>query len=137
MRLHLAGFFWGDCSLSNTLFRRDAGALSAYLVDAETGELHPQLSTGQRLHDLQIAEENVAGELLDVEAARIALRFDPSRRPRSCRALRGAVVGADPRGRVRRRRDVPLDERLRRLNGLGFDVEEVQLVGDAGARRYA
>ena len=30
VRLHLAGFFWGDCSLSNTLFRRDAGSLVAY-----------------------------------------------------------------------------------------------------------
>ena len=49
VRLHLAGFFWGDCSLSNTLFRRDAGALTAYVVDVETGELHPELSNGQRL----------------------------------------------------------------------------------------
>ncbi len=32
VRLHLSGFFWGDCSLSNTLFRFDAGALEAYLV---------------------------------------------------------------------------------------------------------
>ena len=40
MRIHLAGFFWGDCSLSNALFRRDAGALCGRLVDAETGELH-------------------------------------------------------------------------------------------------
>ncbi len=69
MRLHLAGFFWGDCSLSNTLFRRDAGSLAAYLVDAETGELHPSLSDGQRAYDLAIAEENFAGELLDVMAA--------------------------------------------------------------------
>src|SRR5688500_4981987 len=68
VRLHLAGFFWGDCSLSNTLFRRDAGELSAYLVDAETGELHPELTDGQRRHDLAIAEENIVGELLDVEA---------------------------------------------------------------------
>ena len=52
VRLHLAGFFWGDCSLSNTLFRRDAGKLSAYLVDAETAEMHEQLSDGQRAHDL-------------------------------------------------------------------------------------
>ena len=73
VRIHLTGFFWGDCSLSNTLFRRDAGTLSAYLVDAETGELYPQLSTGQRRHDLQIAEENVAGELLDLEAAAVGL----------------------------------------------------------------
>src|SRR6202008_3754625 len=52
VRLHLAGFFWGDCSLSNTLFRRDAGALSAYVVDAETGELHDTLTDGQRAHDI-------------------------------------------------------------------------------------
>src|SRR5690606_3125600 len=39
VRAHLAGFFWGDCSLSNTLFRRDAGALAAYIVDVETGEM--------------------------------------------------------------------------------------------------
>ncbi|MCW2522444.1 MAG: hypothetical protein JWO63_779, partial [Frankiales bacterium] len=58
VRLHLAGFFWGDCSLSNTLFRRDAGSLAAYLVDAETGEMHPQLTDGQRGHDLSIATEN-------------------------------------------------------------------------------
>ena len=68
MRLHLAGFFWGDCSLSNALFRRDAGALSAYLVDAETSELHERLSDGQRHHDLDIAEENIAGELHDLAA---------------------------------------------------------------------
>ena len=67
-RLHIRGFFWGDCSLSNALFRRDAGALSAYLVDAETGELHGQLSDGQRAYDLDIAQTNIVGELLDVDA---------------------------------------------------------------------
>ena len=44
VRLHLAGFWWGDVSLSNTLFRRDAGAFAAYLVDAETGELRARPS---------------------------------------------------------------------------------------------
>jgi len=68
VRLHLGGFFWGDRSLSNTLFRRDAGALAAYLVDAETSEAHPKLSEAQRLHDLAIAEDNIIGELMDVEA---------------------------------------------------------------------
>ena len=68
VRLHLTGFFWGDCSLSNTLFRRDAGALSAYIIDVETGEQHPELSDGQRALDLQIATENVAGGLLDLQA---------------------------------------------------------------------
>ncbi|MFY9714312.1 MAG: lipopolysaccharide kinase InaA family protein, partial [Microbacterium sp.] len=42
VRLHNVGFYWGDVSLSNTLFRRDAGAFAAYLVDAETGELHEE-----------------------------------------------------------------------------------------------
>jgi hypothetical protein len=69
VRLHLIGFAWKDCSLSNTLFRRDAGALAAYLVDAETGELHDTLSDGQRAHDLDIASVNIAGELFDLEAA--------------------------------------------------------------------
>ena len=63
VRLHIVGFFWGDVSLSNTLFRRDAGALAAYLVDAETGEMHGQLSDGQRTYDLEIATENIAGEM--------------------------------------------------------------------------
>ena len=67
-RLHLRGFFWGDCSLSNALFRRDAGALQAYLVDAETGEQHTQLSDGQRRYDLDIAQTNIIGELLDIDA---------------------------------------------------------------------
>jgi hypothetical protein len=69
VHLHMAGFFWGDCSLSNILFRRDAGALTAYLVDAETGEVHANLSDGQRCYDLAIAEENVAGEFMDLAAA--------------------------------------------------------------------
>ena len=67
-RLHLAGFMWGDCSLSNTLFRFDAGALTAYLVDAETAELHDRLTRGQREYDLELAHERVAAELLDLEA---------------------------------------------------------------------
>jgi hypothetical protein len=137
VRIHLAGFFWGDCSLSNTLFRRDAGTLSAYLVDAETGELHPQLSPGQRAHDLMVAEENVAGELLDLEAAEVGLPsgLDPietaAEVPRRYESLwseltREDVFGPDETYRI--------DERLRRLNELGFDVEEVKLVGDAGGR---
>src|SRR5690349_9207401 len=68
VRLHLAGFLWGDCSLSNTLFRFDAGALAAYLVDTETGELHEELTVGQREYDLELAYERVAGELMDLQA---------------------------------------------------------------------
>ena len=81
VRLHIVGFFWGDVSLSNTLFRRDAGAFAAYLVDAETGKLYEGgLSNGQRENDLEIARVNIAGELLDLEAGgRVADELDPVR----------------------------------------------------------
>jgi hypothetical protein len=58
--------FWGDCSLANTLFKRDGQLLQAFLVDAETSEVHPALTDGQRAHDLDILVENVAGDLVDV-----------------------------------------------------------------------
>ena len=78
VRLHLAGYFWGDCSLSNTLFRRDAGLLQAFIIDVETSELHPQLTDGQRRMDLEIATENLAGGLLDLQAGgRLAEDIDP------------------------------------------------------------
>ena len=64
--LHRNGVFWGDCSLANTLFSRDGQVLQAWLVDAETSEIHPRLSDGQRNHDLDILVENVAGGLLDL-----------------------------------------------------------------------
>ncbi len=130
VRLHLAGFFWGDCSLSNTLFRRDAGALSAYLVDAETGEMHETLTDGQRRHDLLVAQENVAGELLDVagEIGRLPADVDPADTADELReryeSLWSELTGIDvfrPDERYR------VEERLRRLNELGFDVEEIVL----------
>jgi tRNA A-37 threonylcarbamoyl transferase component Bud32 len=130
VRMHLAGFFWGDCSLSNTLFRRDAGALAPYLVDTETGELHEQLSDGQRGYDIEIAEQNLAGELADVEAEYGSRRVsrDPfafaeevcTRYDRLWRALTAdEELAAGEQGRVQ--------DRLRRVNELGFDVEEVEL----------
>ncbi|MFL5895244.1 MAG: DUF4032 domain-containing protein [Thermoleophilaceae bacterium] len=130
VRLHLAGFFWGDCSLSNTLFRRDAGGLSAYLVDAETGELHPTLSDGQREHDIMLAEENVVGELLDVagETGALPEEVDPFATAVELRRryeglwlelTREEVVQADELFKI--------DERLHNLNHMGFDVEEIEL----------
>jgi hypothetical protein len=71
VRLHLSGFYWGDCSLSNTLFRRDAGSFAAYLVDAETTEHHDVLSTGQREYDLSMARTNIIGELMDLQAGEL------------------------------------------------------------------
>ncbi|HEY6963493.1 MAG TPA: DUF4032 domain-containing protein [Gaiellaceae bacterium] len=128
-RLHIRGFFWGDCSLSNALFRRDAGALTAYLVDAETGELHGQLSGGQRAYDLEIAQTNIVGELLDVDAeVGLPPDLDPDETGDEVVARYTALweeltreesFGADERFK--------LEERLRRLNDLGYDVEEIQL----------
>src|SRR5699024_6187313 len=71
VRLHLVGFYWGDVSLSNTLFRRDAETFAAYLVDAETGDLHQKLSPGQRNYDVDLARTNIIGELMDLAAGEL------------------------------------------------------------------
>jgi Domain of unknown function (DUF4032)/Lipopolysaccharide kinase (Kdo/WaaP) family len=137
VRLHLAGFFWGDCSLSNTLFRRDAGGLAAYLVDAETGELHPELTPGQRGHDLAIAEENIAGELMDAEA-RYGLpegldAIDTAREVAARYEDLWAELTREEEFTLQER--YRIDARLRRLNDLGFDVGELEMVAsDHGFR---
>src|SRR4051795_9596177 len=69
VRLHLADFYWGDVSLSNVLFRRNAGGFAAYLVDAETGELRSTLSRQMREYDVTVGTENVYAELMDVMAS--------------------------------------------------------------------
>jgi hypothetical protein len=134
-RLHLAGFLWGDCSLSNTLFRFDAGGLAAYLVDAETAETHARLSDGQRRYELDVAFERVVGELLDLQAGELlAEDVDPlevagqlvSRYEALWCELTSEEVMQPHEQRYR------IAERIRRLNDLGFDVDEVELVEDAG-----
>ncbi|MEU2061045.1 DUF4032 domain-containing protein [Streptomyces sp. NPDC013455] len=129
VRLHLAGFAWGDCSLSNTLFRRDAGAYAAYLVDAETGDLHPRLSPGQREYDLDLARVNISGELLDLEASGA---LHPSVDPVAfgheiCTRYQGlwqelTRTSVYPAGKYHY-----IERRIRRLNDLGFDVAEMQI----------
>lgn len=133
VRVHLKGFFWGDCSLSNTLFRRDAGSLAAYLVDTETGELHDALSPGQRRTDVELAIEKSAGEMLDLQAAGVvAADVDPfdlvlglrDRYDELWAALtRDEVFADDERYRIH--------ERLGRINDIGYDVEELELFRDA------
>ncbi|UIP59284.1 hypothetical protein DSM26151_21880 [Agromyces marinus] len=133
VRLHIIGFFWGDVSLSNTLFRRDAGAFAAYLVDAETGRLHEGgLSNGQREHDLEIARVNIAGELLDLEAGgRVADGLDPVRISDGIldayRSLWSELTGSESFGMAERWR---INERVTRLNELGFDIEELAIRTD-------
>ncbi len=143
--LHRAGVYWGDCSLANTLFRRDGDKIQAYLVDAETSEIHPGLSNGQRGYDLDILVENVAFGLADLGA--MQGRED---------AFDEAVAAAET---VRARYNAVWDElhlvpevapgdrhairaRIRRLNDLGFAIDEVSLeptssTGDAVRLRVA
>jgi hypothetical protein len=132
VQLHLNGFYWGDCSLSNTLFRRDAGRLSAYVVDTETGELHQEISRGQRQMDVSLAIEKCAGELFDLQAAGVlAASFDvfelgeelQQRYDELWDELTSDEVFADDE-RYR------IYERLRRINELGYDVDELELVQD-------
>ena len=133
VRLHSVGFSWNDCSLSNTLFRRDAGAFAAYLVDAETGAIHPTLSDGQRRYDIETAVLNVTGELMDLEAGgRLPESVDPiavgqslaSRYERVWNLINSPVCIHDHDRR-------PLDDHIRRLNSMGFDVESITMTTEA------
>jgi hypothetical protein len=133
VRLHIVGFFWGDVSLSNTLFRRDAGSFAAYLVDAETGELMPgSLSDGQRENDLEIARINVAGELLDLQAGgRLDDNIDPVAVSNSImdsyRSLWNELTGWESFDQSERWR---IAQRVSRLNELGFDIENMSISSD-------
>lgn len=135
VRNHLAGFFWGDCSLANTLFRRDAGALTAYVVDVETGEIHSKLSDGQRITDLEIAIGNLGGGLADLSAAgTLSAEVDPVE----------AALGVRERyeelwSEITHEEIFAIDEgyrmeqRICRINEMGFDVEEIEVVGTSNA----
>ncbi|MCG2796911.1 MAG: DUF4032 domain-containing protein [Cellulomonas sp.] len=132
VRLHLVGFYWGDVSLSNTLFRRDAGAFAAYLVDAETGDLHDKLTEGQRSYDLEVARVNIIGELMDLQAGEFLDESEDAiaigdalveRYGELWRALTEVEsFSFKERWRVQARVD--------RLNDLGFDVDELAITTD-------
>lgn len=129
VRLHLVGFMWGDVSLSNVLFRRDAGEYAAYLVDAETGELHDQLTQGQRLHDLQIATVNLYGEFCDLQAGRLLVSgLNPEELvaliESRYHSLWNELTGAEEFSGSELHR---IEGRVRRLNSLGFDIAELDM----------
>jgi uncharacterized protein DUF4032/lipopolysaccharide kinase (Kdo/WaaP) family protein len=131
VRLHLSGVFWGDCSLSNTLFRPDAGELSAHLVDAETVERHPALTAGQQALDADLAIERVGGELLDLEAGHLLPDdVDPVATALGLRdkyealwdeVTREELVGPAEPG-------MAVTARVRRLLELGFGAREIELI---------
>ncbi len=128
VELHLLGCFWGDCSLSNTLYRYDAGAIETMLVDAETSELHERLSRGQREYDVEIMRLNVGGEMADIAASRgltlddadLSLGDDIAGR---YEALWKELASDQrlPAGAAQYR----VQERVERLNDLGFEVDDI------------
>ena len=128
--LHRAGVFWGDCSLANTLFRRDGDKIQAFLVDAETSEIHPTLTAGQRAYDLDILEENVAFGLADLGAmqGREDATDDAVDAAESVRARYTAVwdeLTLEPELPAHDRHAIRA--RIRRLNELGFAIDELEL----------
>ncbi|ROS78789.1 lipopolysaccharide kinase (Kdo/WaaP) family protein [Cellulomonas sp. PhB143] len=132
VRLHLVGFYWGDVSLSNTLFRRDAETFAAYLVDAETGDLHRTLTPGQRAYDLDLARTNIigelmdlaAGELLDEEVDEVAIG---DRLVERYQELWNTLTDEESFASGDRWR---VAARIERLNELGFDVGELDITTD-------
>jgi tRNA A-37 threonylcarbamoyl transferase component Bud32 len=128
--LHRAGVYWGDCSLANTLFRRDGDRIQAFLVDAETSEIHPSLSDGQRAYDLEILVENVAFGLADLGAmqGREGAAEDAVEAAESVRERYAALwdeLHLEPELSSADRHAVRV--RIRRLNELGFAIDEISL----------
>jgi tRNA A-37 threonylcarbamoyl transferase component Bud32 len=130
VQLHSNGFYWGDCSLSNILFRRDAGTLQAYLVDAETAEFHlPRLSPMLRYHDLEIMQENILGELSDLQTNdqinfNYPLQETGAYIQQRYRNLWEEITREDVFSENERFR---IEERVRALNSLGFSVKDIEL----------
>ncbi len=131
VELHLAGVYWGDCSLSNVLYRFDAEAIDPIMVDAETSQVFPEgISDGRRLEDIEIMILNVAGGMADI-AAEAGLDLDDAdlELGESVAAVYHALwaeltdhteVGPAERYRI--------SERTQRLNDLGFDISEIDLL---------
>lgn len=135
-QVHLVGTFWGDCSLGNALFRRDAGALVAYIVDTETAEVHENISDARRQHDLDIAIENLLGGLSELEVMGRLPDVDPVELVELLQTrydelwaelTREDEIGTDELWRIR--------YRLTRLNDLGFDTDEIEIVERDGTNR--
>ncbi len=138
VQLHLADVYWGDCSLANTLFRRDAGALRAYLVDAETAALYPQnFPTAMRVHELEIMEENIEGDVADLRLAHELAQGIPIIDTgiyirQRYRQLWNEITREDI---INPGENFRIQERIRALNELGFSVGEVELADTRGGNQ--
>ncbi len=130
VQLHANGYYWGDCSLSNILFRYDAGALQAYLVDAETAEYHsPQLPPVLRYHDLEIMQENISGELTQLQTDNILSLSYPTQETGPYILQRYRELWEEiTRETIINQNDLfRVQERVRALNALGFSVRDVEI----------
>jgi len=136
VRMHLLGFWWGDCSLSNTLFRRDAEGFAAYLVDAETGEFQKSLSDGQREHDLEIVHFNVAAELEDLALSGVLYPgMEPVRASEAViRRYRRIWAALKERQLLDPTDRKAVERAMRQLHDLGFAVEEVSVTIDGDTK---
>ena len=92
-------------------------------MDAETGELHPKLTPGQREYDVDLARTNIIGELMDLQAGGYfpmdADPIDVGDRIRTQYDLLWNEVTAEeylPNDQ----RQYLVSERIRRLNEPGF-----------------
>lgn len=137
VELHKVGLYWGDCSLSNVLYRFDAGEIEAVMIDAETSELHTSLSDGQRRSDLEVMKENIAGEMsdiaaengADVESADIELGVDIESRYNALWAelTTELYITRDDAYRMR--------EQIARINDLGFSVDDIEMTPGEGGNQ--
>lgn len=129
VELHMAGCYWGDCSLSNVLYRYDGSGIEAVMIDGETSELHPSLSDGQRLQDIEIMQENLAGEMSDIAAmndvplseADLELGEDITGRYDALwtELTDELIISKSDAYRIR--------DRVARINDLGFSVEDIEI----------
>jgi hypothetical protein len=130
VQLHLAGIFWGDCSLSNTLFRRDAGLLQAYLVDAETSiAFLKKLAPEYRYDDLKILENNLIGDISNLGIEQINSHLELKDAGAYIIAqyqklweelTRDVIIQPDENYRVQ--------ERIRAINNLGYSIGSLELI---------
>ncbi len=139
VELHLAGVFWGDCSLSNVLYRYDAEAIETIMVDGETAMVYEEgLTDGRREEDLEIMEMNVAGGMADIAAEAGGDLDDADLELGAAitdvywalwtELTRPEVLLSEERYKIA--------DRIRRLNDLGFDVEEIDMIPlEAGGYR--
>lgn len=99
--------------------------------------MHTTLSKGQRDYDLELAATNVAGELMDLQAGEllhesidpIATGLDLRLRYDRLWAALNEPISMEFGERHR------LDERIRTLNSMGFDVAELTVTQEQGGTR--